>query len=155
VATTKKSGATDSSADALGAILEKLGAMDAKIEAVEDRIEEASKPPTLVVTKGVEGIDPYASNDGRVIEANYVDPSNLLHEGDVVRLKEGTEKEVLIKQRAPNDRKKSIVAEGVLGVVEKFGNIGKRTGEPKFRVQIQGIGTDSILYKDLELVRRA
>ena len=42
-----------------------------------------------------------------------------------------------------------------MGVVEKFGNIGKRTGEPKFRVQIQGIGTDSILYKDLELVRRA
>ena len=152
---TKKSEATDSSADVLGAILEKLGAMDAKIESMEDRLDEASKPPTLVVNKGVEGIDPYDPNGEKVIEASYIDPSNLLHEGDVVRLKEGTEKEVLIRQRAPNDIKKSIVTEGVLGVVEKFGNVGKRTGEPKFRVQIQGIGTDSILYKDLELVRRA
>jgi hypothetical protein len=152
---TKKSEATDSSADALGAILEKLGAMDAKIEAMEGRIDEASKPPTLVINKGVEGIDPYDPSGEKIIEANYVNPSNLLKEGDVVRLKEGTEKEVLIKQRAPNDIKKSIEAEGVLGVVEKFGSIIKRTGEPKFRVQIQGIGTDSVLYKDLELVRRA
>ena len=152
---TKKSEATGSSADALGTILEKLGAMDAKIESMEGRLDEASKPPTLVVNKGVEGIDPYDPNGEKVIEANYIDPSNLLQEGDVVRLKEGTEKEVLIKHRAPNHIKKSIATEGVLGVVEKFGNIGKRTGEPKFRVQIQGIGTDSILYKDLELVRRA
>ena len=152
---TKKSEATGSSADALGTILEKLGAMDAKIESMEGRLDEASKPPTLVVNKGVEGIDPYDPNGEKVVEANYIDPSNLLQEGDVVRLKEGTEKEVLIRQRAPNDIKKSIATEGVLGVVEKFGNIGKRTGEPKFRVQIQGIGTDSILYKDLELVRRA
>ena len=152
---TKKSEATGSSADALGAILEKLGAMDAKIESMEDRLDEASKPPTLVVNKGVEGIDPYDPNGEKIVETNYVDPPNLLHEGDVVRLKEGTEKEVLIRQRAPNDIKKSIVTEGVLGVVEKFGNVGKRTGEPKFRIQIQGVGADNILYKDLELVRRA
>jgi hypothetical protein len=154
VATTKKSEATESSADALGAILEKLGAMDAKIESMESRIDEAAKPPTLVVTKGVEDINPYADGS-RVIESSYVNPENLFGEGDVVRIKEDSDKATLIKQHAPEDVKKAISDEGVLGVVEKFGNVARRTGEPKFRVKIQGIGTDSILYKDLELVRRA
>ena len=150
---TKKSEATDSSADALEAILTKLGAMEAKIGAIEDKVEEASQPPPLTTDMGIENSDPYGESNLNV-ENRYINASGLLKKGDVVRLRDDSEKSILMRKNAPEDRADVIEAQGILGTVEGFLHTHERTGEPKFRVKFVGFGTDGVEYRDLELVNR-
>ena len=139
---TKKSETTNSSADALGAILEKLGAMEAKIGAIEDKVENANQPPPLTVDMGNDS-DPYGDSNLNV-ESKYINASGLLKKGDVVRLKDACEKDTLMRQNAPDDRKPYIETQGILGTVDGFLHTHAKTGEPKFRVKFVGFGTDGV-----------
>ena len=109
--TTKKS-----STDALGEILEKLGAMEAKIDDMEDRIEESSKPPPLTTDFGLVNPDPYGDKTVR-IDNKYPNAPSLLKRGDIVRLKEETEKGTLILQNVDSQTKDLMTERGILGTV--------------------------------------
>tara|TARA_R100000687_G_scaffold64029_1_gene52024 strand:- start:324 stop:782 length:459 start_codon:yes stop_codon:yes gene_type:complete len=149
---TKKSEATDSSADVLGVILEKLGAMEAKIGAIENRVEEASQPPPLTVTKD----NPYA-NKSVITDTIYPNAPNLFKTGDVVKVNEETELAKLIMNRGSADVLKKIKdsGQGILGSITEYTATHPRTGEPRFQVSIPGVGEEQVYYKDLELVSSA
>lgn len=141
--TTKKS-----EADALGAILDKLGAMEYKIDALEDRIDEASKPPPLTVNKD----NPY-QNKTVITDTIYPNAPSLFNKGDVVRINKETELVGLIMERGSKDIVDKIKAsEEVLATVEEYAATHPRTGEPRFFVNIPGVGKEQVYYKDLELV---
>jgi len=141
--TTKKS-----EADALGAILDKLGAMEYKIDALEDRIDEASKPPPLTVNKD----NPY-QNKAVITDTIYPNAPSLFNKGDVVRINKETELVGLIMERGSKDVVDKIEAsEEVLATVEEYATTNPRTGEPRFFVNIPGVGQEQVYYKDLELV---
>lgn len=152
---TKKSEATDSSADALGAILEKLGAMDAKIEAMEDRLEESSKPPPLSVFKGE--VDPYENDKVVITDSQYPNAPNLLRKNDVVAINDDTELVGLIRERGTTDVIASIEKNSnrVIGSVVEYAATHPRTGEPRFVVNIPGVGKEQVYYKDLQVVSKA
>ena len=146
---TKKSEATDSSADVLGVILEKLGAMEAKIGAIEDRVEESSKPPPLTVEKG----NPY-ENKSVITDTIYPNAPNLFSKGDVVRINDKIELAELIMTRGSADVVNKITdsGQGILGSIVEYTTTNPRTGEPRFQVSIPGVGEEQVYYKDLELV---
>ena len=148
--TTKKSETTNSSANALEAILDKLGAMENKINAIEDRIEESSKPPPLTVSKD----NPY-QNKTVVKDTIYPNAPALFNAGDVVRINEDTELAQLIMERGSKDvvEKIETTGIGILGTIEEYAATHPRTGEPRFHVSIPGVGEEQVYYKDLELVR--
>ena len=149
---TKKSEATDSSADVLGAILEKLGAMDAKIESMEDRLDEASKPPPLSVYKG----DIDSTNRKTEKDSVYPDAPSLLSKGDVVRIDDNIELSQLIRTNGSPDVKAKVEDAGeITGRVIEYATTHPRTGEPRFLVNIPGVGEEQVYYKDLEIVSRA
>jgi len=146
---TKKSEATDSSADVLGAILDKLGAMDDKIESMENRLDESSKPPPLTVAKG----NPY-ENKSVITDTIYPNAPNLFKKGDVVRINDKIELSELIMQRGSADVVNKIKdsGQGILGSITEYTTTNPRTGEPRFQVHIPGVGEEQVYYKDLELV---
>jgi len=150
---TKKSEATDSSADVLGAILEKLGAMDDKIESMENRLDESSKPPPLSIYKG--DADPY-TNRKAVKDSVYPDAPSLLSKGDVVRIDDNIELSQLIRTNGSPDVKAKVEDAGeITGRVIEYATTHPRTGEPRFLVNIPGVGEEQVYYKDLEIVSRA
>ena len=135
---TKKSEATDSSANALEAILDKLGAMDERISTMEKR---SSEPPKLKVVP--QETDPYAEKPPDMVFPNA---SSLLSEGDVIRLKEDTEKAQTIMsnlQTLRPDVQQKVKDKGILGIVKEH-KMTSRTGDPKFRVTLPGIGVEGV-----------
>tara|TARA_R100001244_G_scaffold36288_2_gene33299 strand:- start:2098 stop:2556 length:459 start_codon:yes stop_codon:yes gene_type:complete len=146
---TKKSEATDNSADVLGVILEKLGAMEAKIGAIENSVEEASQPPPLTVTKD----NPY-ENKSVITDTIYPNAPNLFKKGDIVKVSEETELAKLIMKRGSADVVNKIKGsgQGILGSITEYTTTNPRTGEPRFEVHIPGVGEEQVYYKDLELV---
>ena len=135
--TTKKSGATDSSADALGAILNKLGAMEERITTMEER---SSKP--LKLFQGQPDVEPPVVH-------------NQIPEGTSVKLKESAERYKAIMSRletlTPNIRE-SIVNNGVQGYITDRFYENKITGDHKYKVDFDGVGSLGIKLSDLELV---
>ena len=145
---TKKSEATDSSADVLEAILDKLGAMDERISTMEKR---PSEPPKLKVVP--QETDPYAEKPPDMVFPNA---SSLLSEGDVIRLKKGTEKEQTIMSNLQSlrpDVQEKVKEKGILGVVKEH-KMTSRTGDPKFRVTLPGIGIDGVYLSEMEVIER-
>ena len=145
---TKKSEATDSSANALEAILDKLGAMDERISTMEKR---PSEPPKLKVVP--QETDPYAEKPPDMVFPNA---SSLLSEGDVIRLKEDTEKAQTIMsnlQTLRPDVQQKVKDKGILGIVKEH-KMTSRTGDPKFRVPLPGIGQDGVHMSEIEVIER-
>ena len=145
---TKKSEATDSSADVLEAILDKLGAMDERISTMEKR---PSEPPKLKVVP--QETDPYAEKPPDMVFPNA---SSLLSEGDVIRLKENTEKAQTIMsnlQTLRPDVQEKVKDKGILGVVKEH-KMTSRTGDPKFRVTLPGIGVEGVYLSEMEVIER-
>ena len=145
---TKKSEATDSSADVLEAILDKLGAMDERISTMEKR---PSEPPKLKVVP--QETDPYAEKPPDMVFPNA---SSLLSEGDVIRLKEDTEKAQTIMsnlQTLRPDVQEKVKEKGILGVVKEH-KMTSRTGDPKFRVTLPGIGVEGVYLSEMEVIER-
>ena len=146
MATTKKS-----EADPLEAILEKLGAMEQRIATMETK---ATEPPALRMTP--EPGDPY--KDKKVVQDHlFASAPNLLNEGDVIRLKDTTEKAQTIMANMEKLRPEiqaNIKEKGILGVVEDYKLTNARTADPKFRVNFPGIGSDGICMSELEIVER-
>jgi len=145
---TKKSEATDSSANALEAILDKLGAMDERISTMEKR---SSEPPKLKVVP--QETDPYAEKPPDMVFPNA---SSLLSEGDVIRLKEDTEKAQTIMsnlQTLRPDVQQKVKDKGILGVVKEH-KMTSRTGDPKFRVTLPGIGVEGVYLSEMEVIER-
>ena len=145
---TKKSGATDNSADVLEAILDKLGAMDERISTMEKR---PSEPPKLKVA--AQEVDPYSNKPVGMV---FADAPSLLKEGDVIKLKEGTEKSEAIMSNLQTLRpevQENIKSKGILGVVKDH-KITSKSGDPKFRVNLPGIGVEGVYLSELEVVER-
>jgi hypothetical protein len=145
---TKKSEATDSSANALEAILDKLGAMDERISTMEKR---SSEPPKLKVVP--QETDPYAEKPPDMVFPNA---SSLLSEGDVIRLKEDTEKAQTIMsnlQTLRPDVQQKVKDKGILGIVKEH-KMTSRTGDPKFRVTLPGIGVEGVYLSEMEVIER-
>ena len=145
---TKKSGATDNSADVLEAILDKLGAMDERISTMEKR---PSEPPKLKVA--TQEVDPYSNKPVGMV---FADAPSLLKEGDVIKLKEGTEKSEAIMSNLQTLRpevQENIKSKGILGVVKDH-KITSKSGDPKFRVNLPGIGVEGVYLSELEVVER-
>ena len=145
---TKKSEATDSSADVLEAILDKLGAMDERISTMEKR---PSEPPKLKVVP--QETDPYAEKPPDMVFPNA---SSLLSEGDVIRLKKGTEKAQTIMsnlQTLRPDVQEKVKDKGILGIVKEH-KMTSRTGDPKFRVTLPGIGVEGVYLSEMEVIER-
>ena len=145
---TKKREATDSSADVLEAILDKLGAMDERISTMEKR---SSEPPQLKVVP--QETDPYAEKPPDMVFPNA---SSLLSEGDVIRLKKGTEKEQTIMSNLQSlrpDVQEKVKEKGILGVVKEH-KMTSRTGDPKFRVTLPGIGVEGVYLSEMEVIER-
>ena len=145
---TKKSEATDSSADVLEAILDKLGAMDERISTMEKRPPE---PPKIKVA--VQEADPYSN---KPVGMRFADAPSLLKEGDVIKLKEGTEKSEAIMSNLQTLRpevQENIKSKGILGVVKDH-KITSKSGDPKFRVNLPGIGVDGVYLSELEVIER-
>ena len=145
---TKKSEATDSSADVLEAILDKLGAMDERISTMEKR---SSEPPKLKVVP--QETDPYAEKPPDMVFPNA---SSLLSEGDVIRLKEDTEKAQTIMsnlQTLRPDVQQKVKDKGILGIVKEH-KMTSRTGDPKFRVTLPGIGVEGVYLSEMEVIER-
>ena len=145
---TKKSEATDSSADVLEAILDKLGAMDERISTMEKR---PSEPPKLKVVP--QETDPYAEKPPDMVFPNA---SSLLSEGDVIRLKEDTEKAQTIMsnlQTLRPDVQQKVKDKGILGIVKEH-KMTSRTGDPKFRVTLPGIGVEGVYLSEMEVIER-
>ena len=134
MATTKKSEATDSNADVLEAILIKLGAMEDRISDME---KGSSEPPKLFPQ-----IETPVEHD-------------IIPEGTSVKLKESSERYSAIMSKldtlTPNMRDK-ITANGVHGrVTDRF--YEKRiTGDHKYKVDFDGVGSLGIKLSDLEFV---
>ena len=140
---TKKSEATDSSADVLEAILDKLGAMDERISTMEKR---SSEPPKLKVVP--QETDHYAEKPPDMVFPNA---SSLLSEGDVIRLKEDTEKAQTIMsnlQTLRPDVQLKVKDKGILGIVKEH-KMTSRTGDPKFRVTLPGIGGEGVYLSEM------
>jgi hypothetical protein len=149
MATTKKSEATPSSADALEAILNKLGAMDERITNMEKR---SSEPPKLKVVPQ-ETADPYTEKPSSLV---YSDASSILNEGDVIRLKPDSEKAQAIMSdmtRLRPDVQEKIKEKGILGIVKEH-KMTSSSGDPKFRVNLPGIGIDGVYLSELDVVER-
>ena len=145
---TKKSEATDNSADVLEAILDKLGAMDERISTMEKRPSES--PKLKVVPQEA---DPYSKKPPDMIFPNA---SSLLREGDVIRLKEDTEKAQTIMsnlQTLRPDVQEKVKEKGILGVVTEH-KMTSRTGDPKFRVTLPGIGVEGVYLSEMEIIER-
>jgi len=145
---TKKSEATDSSADVLEAILDKLGAMDERISTMEKR---PSEPPKLKVVP--QEADPYSDKPPNMVFPNA---SSLLNEGDVIRLKEDTEKAQTIMSNIESlrpDVQEKIKSKGILGIVKEH-KMTSKTGDPKFRVTLPGIGIDGVYLSEMEVIER-
>ena len=145
---TKKSEATDSSADVLEAILDKLGAMDERISTMEKRPPE---PPKIKVA--VQEADPYSN---KPVGMRFADAPSLLKEGDVVKLKGDTIKAQAIMsnlQTLHPDVQKNIKEKGILGVVKDH-KVTTSSGNPKFRVNLPGIGIDGIYLSEMEVIER-
>ena len=144
--TKKKSGA-----DPLEAILGKLEAMEQRISTIETK---ASEPPALRVTK--EPGDPY--RDKRVVQDMlFAEAPSLLREGDVVKLKDDSEKAKTIfsnLDKLRTDVLDDIKEKGIIGVVQDYKLTNARTADPKFRVNFPGIGADGICMSEMEIVER-
>ena len=134
---TKKSEDTDSSADALGAILDKLGAMEERITTMEER---SSKPQRLF-------------HGQPEVEAPVI--HNQIPEGTSVKLKESAERYTAIMSKldtlTPNIRD-SIVNHGVQGRIADRFYENKITGDHKYKVDFDGVGSLGVKLSDLELV---
>ena len=112
MATTKKSEtAKTSEADALEAILNKLGAMEERISVME---KTSSEPPKLKVVS--DRANPY--KDQKVVQDHlFAEAPNLLNEGDVVRLKDNTEKALTIMRNIDKlrpDVQEDVMDKGIL-----------------------------------------
>ena len=145
---TKKSEATDSSANVLEAILDKLGAMDERISTMEKR---SSEPPKLKVVP--QESDPYSEKPPDMVFSNA---SSLLNEGDVIKLKEDTEKAQTIMSNLESlrpDVQDKIKSKGILGVVREH-KMTSKTGDPKFRVTLPGIGVEGVYLSEMEIIER-
>ena len=134
MATTKKSEATDSSADVLEAILIKLGAMEDRISTMETK---SSEPPKLFPH-----IETPVEHD-------------RIPEGTSVKLKESSERYTAIMSKldtlTPNMQDK-INANGVHGRVTDRFYENKLTGDHKYKVDFEGVGSVGIKLSDLEFV---
>ena len=152
MATTKKSEtAKPSEADALEAILNKLGAMEERISVME---KTSSEPPKLKVVS--DRANPY--KDQKVVQDHlFAEAPNLLNEGDVVRLKDNTEKALTIMRNIDKlrpDVQEDVRAKGILGYVEDYKYTSAPTADPKFRVKFPGIGTDGVRMSEMEIIER-
>ena len=146
MATTKKSEATDN--NALEAILDKLGSMDERISNMEKRSSEAPRIPLAP-----KQVDPYQEKPAGML---FADAPSLLKEGDVVKIKEDTEKAQTIMNNIGKlrpDVQENIKTKGILGIVQDH-KVTPRSGDPKFRVNLPGIGTDGIYLSELEVIER-
>ncbi len=148
---TKKSEVTDSNANALEAILTKLGAMEDRISTMENK---SSEPPKLRMTE--DRGDPY--KDQRVVQDSlFSEAPTLLTEGDIVRLKEDTEKANVIMSnldKLGEDVVQQIKDKGILGRVEDYKLTNARNADPKFRVTFPGIGQDGVHMSEIEVIER-
>ena len=146
LATTKKS-----EDNALEAILTKLGAMEDRISTMENK---SSEPPKLRMTEDRE--DPY--KDQRVVQDSlFSEAPTLLTEGDIVRLKEDTEKANVIMSnldKLGEDVVQQIKDKGILGRVEDYKLTNARNADPKFRVTFPGIGQDGVHMSEIEVIER-
>ena len=144
MATTKKS-----STDALGEILNKLEAMDERISSMENRPSVASG---LQITP--QESDPYSGITSP--EMRLTNASTLLKEGDVIKLKEDSEKSQTLManiDKLSPDVRKRINERGILGIVKDH-KMTSRSGDPKFRVNLPGIGVDGVYLSEMEVVER-
>ncbi len=134
MATTKKSEATDSNADVLEAILIKLGAMEDRISDME---KGSSEPPKLFPQ-----IETPVEHD-------------IIPEGTSVKLKESSERYSAIMSKldtlTPNMQDK-ITANGVHGRVTDRFYENRITGDHKYKVDFDGVGSLGIKLSDLEFV---
>ena len=146
LATTKKS-----EDNALEAILTKLGAMEDRISTMENK---SSEPPKLRMTE--DRGDPY--KDQRVVQDSlFSEAPTLLTEGDIVRLKEDTEKANVIMNnldKLGEDVVQQIKDKGILGRVEDYKLTNARNADPKFRVTFPGIGQDGVHMSEIEVIER-
>ena len=143
MATTKKSATT-----ALEAILDKLGAMDERITNMEKR---SSEPPKLKVVPRES--DPYSEKPNSMV---YADAASILKEGDIIKLKSDSEKSQTIMNamsRLRPDVQEKIKEKGILGVVKEH-KMTSSSGDPKFRVNLPGIGVDGVYLSELEVIER-
>ena len=144
--------ATKKSEDnALEAILTKLGAMEDRISTMENK---SSEPPKLRMTE--DRGDPY--KDQRVVQDSlFSEAPTLLTEGDIVRLKEDTEKANVIMNnldKLGEDVVQQIKDKGILGRVEDYKLTNARNADPKFRVTFPGIGQDGVHMSEIEVIER-
>ena len=149
MATTKKSEATPSSADALEAILNKLGAMDERITNMEKRSSES--PKLKVVPQ--ETAATYTEKPSSLV---YADAAAILNEGDIIRLKPDSEKAQTVMSdmtRLRPDVQEKIKEKGILGIVKEH-KMTSSSGDPKFRVNLPGIGIDGVYLSELDVVER-
>ena len=152
MAITKKSEtAKPSEADALEAILNKLGAMEERISTME---KASSEPPRLKIAE--DRANPY--KDQKVVQDHlFAEAPTLLSEGDVIRLKDSTEKAETIMRNIDKlrpDVQEDVRAKGILGYVEDYKYTSARTADPKFRVNFPGIGTDGVRMSEMEIIER-
>ena len=133
MATTKKSEA-NSNTDVLEAILTKLGAMEDRISDMETK---SSEPPKLFPN-----IEAPAEHD-------------RIPEGTAVRLRENSERHNAILSKLdtlPQDVRDNIVNNGVLGHVTDRFYENKITGDHKYKIEFNGVGSVGIKLSDLEFV---
>ena len=146
MATTKKSEATENSA--LEAILDKLGAMDERISTMEKR---SSEPPRIPLAP--KEVNPYQDKPTGMV---FADAASLLKEGDIIRVKDDTEKAKTIMKNIEKlrpDVQENIKSKGILGVVQDH-KVTLRNGDPKFRVNLPGIGTDGVYLSEMEVIEQ-
>jgi len=86
----------------------------------------------------------------------FPNASSLLNEGDVIRLKEDTEKAQTIMSNIESlrpDVQEKIKSKGILGIVKEH-KMTSKTGDPKFRVTLPGIGIDGVYLSEMEVIER-
>ena len=149
MAVTKKSEEQPTQADALGAILTKLGAMEERLSTMEKKSPES--PKLHVVPQATA---PYAEKSNDMVFDNA---ASLLNEGDIIRLKDDSEKaQTIMRDLAVlrPDVQAKIKEKGILGIVKEH-KMTSSSGDPKFRVNLPGIGNDGVYLSELEVIERA
>lgn len=134
---TKKSETTDSSADALGAILDKLGTMEERITEMETRSSQSLK----------------LFKEQPNVEAPVT--HNQIPEGTQVKLKETAERHTAIMSKLDTlaqDMQNKINADGIVGYVEDRFYENKTSGDHKYKINFDGVGSLGIKLSDLEFV---
>ena len=136
MATATKKSETDkpTEVDALEAILTKLGDMEERITEMETR---SSTPPKL-----------FANVEAPV----RVD---VIPEGTRVKLRDTAEKHIALMSRLGEfypDKRETIESEGVLGTITDNFYENKKTGNHKYRVRWDVVGSWGVKVSDIEIV---